>query len=56
MKIELIAKILNLHSAPYYIQSGRIYADTMTAYSGTFEEVGDLTNYTSSQLYAWLGY
>lgn len=56
MTIEQIAKILTLHSVPHLIRSGRIYADIMTAFSTPFEETEDLTDYTSSQLYAWLGY
>lgn len=56
MNIERIAEILTLHSVPYRIEGGRIYADTMAAGSTLFEEVEDLTGYTRSQLYAWLGY
>lgn len=56
MQIEKIAKILNLHSVPYYVEGGRIYADSMLAYSPIFSEVVDLTDYTISQLYSWLGY
>lgn len=56
MNIEQIAKILTLHSVPYRIEGGRIYADTMAAGSAPFEETEDLTDCTCSQLYAWLGY
>lgn len=56
MNIERIAEILTLHSVPYRIEGGRIYADTMAAGSDPFEETADLTDYTCSQLYAWLGY
>ena len=56
METEQIAKILDLHSIPHYIKGGRIYADTMCAGVALFEDVEDLTDYTSSQLYAWLGY
>ena len=56
MKIVTIAHILNQHSVPYIIKGNRIYADSMAAFSKPFEEVEDLTDYTCSQLYAWLGY
>lgn len=56
MKIERIAKILDLHFVPYYCQGGRIYADSMVAHTDLFEEVVDMTGYTRDELYAWLGY
>ncbi len=56
MTPKQIAKILDLHSIPHYTKDGRIYADAMTAGTALFEEVEDLTDYTRSQLYAWLGY
>ena len=56
MKIVTIAHILNQHSVPYIIKGNRIYADSMAAFSKPFEEVEDLTDYTCSPLYAWLGY
>lgn len=55
MKIERIAKILDLHSVPYCIEGGRIYADSMEAFAPTVEHI-DMTDYTRSELYAWLGY
>ena len=54
MKIERIAKILDLHSVPYYIEGGRIYADSMEAFAPV--KYIDMTDYTRSELYAWLGY
>lgn len=56
MKTERIAEILALHAIPYAIQDGRIYADTMACGTAAFKEVEDLTDFTRSQLYAWLGY
>ena len=56
MTITHIAKILNLHSVPYRIEDGRIYADSMIAFTGMFEIVEDLTDYTYAELRAWLGY
>ena len=56
MPIEEIARILDAHSVPYFIKDGRIYADSMIAFTALFEEVEDVTDYTRSQLYAWLGY
>ena len=55
MKIEHIAKILDLHSVPYFIEGGRIYADSMEAFAPTVKYI-DMTDYTRSELYAWLGY
>jgi hypothetical protein len=56
MPIAKIANILDAHSVPYFIKNGRIYADTMVAFSALFESVEDLTGWTRSQIYAWLGY
>ena len=56
MTIENIALALEVHSVPYYIENDRVYADTMDAAKAALEEVVDLTDYTHSQLYAWLGY
>ncbi|MBQ3215563.1 MAG: hypothetical protein IJB11_05530 [Oscillospiraceae bacterium] len=56
MSIQRIAEILTLHSIPYRIEEGHIYADTMSAGSGLLEEVEDLTGYRYHQLMAWLGY
>lgn len=56
MKIENIAKILDLHSVPYCIQGGRIYADSMIAFTSLFDEAVDVTDCTRNELYSWLGY
>jgi len=56
MKIECIAKILDLHSVPHFTKDGRIYADSMQAFTELFEEVEDLTDFSRSELYSWLGY
>lgn len=56
MTIAQIAKILELHSVPHYIEGDRIYADSMIAFTGMFEIVEDLTDRTRSELFAWLGY
>lgn len=56
MTIKDIALVLEVHSIPCYIENGRIFADTMDAAKADFEEVVDLTDYTCSQLYVWLGY
>ncbi|MBR1948369.1 MAG: hypothetical protein IKA30_01090 [Alphaproteobacteria bacterium] len=54
--IIAISKILDNHSIPYYIKGDRIYADSMQAFTKLFENVVDLTDYTKSELYDWLGY
>lgn len=56
MTIEQIKNILSNHGVPFYVQGGRILADSMIAYTEPFQEVVDLTDYTRQQLFAWLGY
>lgn len=56
MGVTKIEEILKAHNVPYYIESGRIYADSMAAFAAKFEEVIDLTEYTKKELYHWLGY
>ena len=56
MSNQQIAKILELHSANYYIENGRIFADVPYAHSLLWDHVEDLTDYTRNQLMAWLGY
>lgn len=53
---ERIKHHLDDHGVPGFISRGRIYADTMCANTSLFEEVEDLTGFTRSQLFAWLGY
>lgn len=56
MTIEYIIKVLCQHSIPFKIEGNRIYADSMFAGTETFEQVEDVTDWTKSELYAWLGY
>lgn len=56
MTEKQITTILKLHSVPYMIMDGRIYADSMEAFTELFSKTVDVTNYTKGQLYAWLGY
>lgn len=56
MTIKKIAAILEAHNVPYKTENGRIYADSMIAFSPLFSETVDVTEYTKDQLYAWLGY
>lgn len=56
MEISRIKKILDAHSTPYYIKCGRIFVDSMFAFHKKFEVVEDVTDWSRSQLYAWLGY
>lgn len=53
MEISRIKKILDAHSTPYYIKGGRIFADCMFAFHEKFE---DVTGWSKTQLYVWLGY
>lgn len=56
MTINKIKQILDLHSVPHYEADGRIYADSMISGTDLFQEVEDVTDWTKSQLFAWLGY
>jgi hypothetical protein len=56
MSIKTIAAILNQHNIPYKIENGRIYADSMQAFTPLFSKTVDVTNYTKGRLYSWLGY
>lgn len=56
MSIHVIAKILAAHHIPCFVKDGRIYADTMGAFTDVFEETVDLTDYTRAELHDWLGY
>mgnify|MGYP001230821690 CR=1 FL=1 len=56
MEIGRIKKILDAHNVPSYIKSGHIFADCMFAFHEKFEIVEDVTGWSRSQLYAWLGY
>lgn len=56
MTIERIKKILDLHGVPNYTQDGNIYADSMISGTTLFEKVENVTRWSRSQLYIWLGY
>ena len=56
MTIERIKSILDSHGVPNFIAAGRIFADSMSAFTAPFEEIEDLTDYTRAELFAWLGY
>lgn len=56
MTIEYIAKVLTQHSIPFQIENHRVYVDCMLAGTETFEQIVDVTDWTKSELYAWLGY
>lgn len=51
-----VSKILERHGIPFCIDNGRIFADSMVNGTKTFENTIDLTNFTVSELYSWLGY
>lgn len=56
MSIPSIAKILDSHSVPYFINNGHIYADSMVAFSALFDEVVEMTCWSCDEIYSWLGY
>lgn len=51
-----IIRILNFHGVPHFEENGRIYADSMIAFTKKFEIVEDITNWTRRELLTWLGY
>lgn len=56
MKKERLCKILDMHGITY-VENGRVIADDVYTKDGnTFVVKIDLTDYTRSQLYDWLGY
>ena len=56
MSIIKIKTILDSNGVPNFIAAGRIFADSMGAFTALFEEIDDLTDYSRDELYAWLGY
>lgn len=56
MKIETISKILKAHSVPCKVENGRIYADSMLVNTEEFEIIVDVTEYSKSELFEFLGY
>ena len=56
MSVDKIRKILDFHNIPNFTQNGEIYADCMESGTTLFEKVENVTNWTKSQLYAWIGY
>lgn len=56
MTAKKICTVLDQHSIPYYIKSGRIYADSMESGTELFGEVVDVTDWTARALLDWLGY
>ena len=56
MSISKIQSILDSHGVPSFISAGRIFADSMGAFTAPFEEIEDLTDYSRAELFAWLGY
>lgn len=56
MDTNTIIKILHNHSIPYQVRADRVFADSMEGGTALFERVEDVTDWTRSQLYSWLGY
>ena len=56
MSIMQIQTILDAHGVPNFIAAGRIYADSMVAFTAPFGQIEDLTDCSRAELYAWLGY
>ena len=56
MTIQTIEQILKNHGIPYYKRNGNIYADSMISGTARFEYVENVTTWTRTKLFAWLGY
>lgn len=56
MNTETIIKILRNHSIPYQVRGERVMADSMESGTALFERVIDVTDFSRSELAAWLGY
>lgn len=56
MSIKTIARILDNHSIPYFIQNDHIYADSMEAFTPLFSEVIDITDWNRDSIFSLLGY
>lgn len=57
MENNTIIRILNAHEINYTIVNNHIIAEEVLYLNGELSiETSDLTGYTKSQLYAWLGY
>lgn len=56
MKIQTIKKILNNHGIPHYEKDGNIYADSMESGTELFENVVNVTTFSRTELFDWLGY
>ena len=56
MSIITISHILDAHGVPYTTSGDRIYADDMIVGHDVLGTVIDVTSWTKSQLYDWLGY
>jgi len=56
MSNTAISRILDVHNIQYYIENGRLYADTMEGGTQPYERTEDLSGISKSDLYLWLGY
>lgn len=56
MTINEKIKVLTDHSIPHKIVHGRLMVDSMRSDTEVFEELEDVTDWSKSQLYLWLGY
>lgn len=51
-----IKQILKNHSVPFYELNGNVYADSMIGGTGRFEIVHNVTTWSRTELFNWLGY
>lgn len=51
-----IKQILKNHGVPHYERDGNVYADSMESGTELFEKVVDVTLWSRTELFRWLGY
>ena len=56
MSIVNSKKILSAHGVPFYESNGRLYVDSMINGAELFEVTEDVTDWSYTHLYSWLGY
>lgn len=51
-----IKQILKDHGVPHYERGGNVYADSMESGYELFEKVVNVTTWSRTELFNWLGY
>ena len=56
MSIDNKIKVLKDHGVPYKMENEKLIVDSMIAFTKTFEQTEDATNWSKNKLYGWLGH